>query len=56
MGPSRCFRLLPRYSVRRIPAAPLGSVARKWAEQQSDLCAYFAAAALDRRITAVVAR
>ncbi|MFZ0334293.1 MAG: hypothetical protein WAN10_15980 [Candidatus Acidiferrales bacterium] len=37
-------------------AAPLGSVARKWAEQQSNLCAYFAAAALDRRITAVAAR
>ncbi len=37
-------------------AAPLGSVARKWAEQQSNLCAYFAAAALERRVAAVTAR
>ena len=37
-------------------AKPLGSVARKWVEHQSSLCAYFAAAALDRRIAAVTAR
>jgi hypothetical protein len=37
-------------------AAPLGSAARKWVEHQSSLCAYFAAAALDRRIAMVSAR
>lgn len=35
---------------------PLGSVARSWVEHQSSLCAYFAAATLDRRIAAVTAR
>lgn len=34
-------------------AKPLGSVARKWVEHQSSLCAYFAAASLDRRVAAV---
>lgn len=34
-------------------SGPLSSVARSWAERQSSLCAYFAAAALDRRIAAV---
>ncbi len=37
-------------------AMPLGSVARSWVEHQSSQCAYFAAAALDRRIAAVTAR
>lgn len=37
-------------------AKPLGSVARKWVEHQSSLCAYFAAATLDRRIAAVAVR
>lgn len=32
---------------------PLSSVARKWSDHQSSLCAYFAAATLDRRIAAV---
>lgn len=36
-------------------AAPLLPVVRRWSEQQSNLCAYFAAAALDRRIVAVTA-
>ncbi len=35
---------------------PLGSVARSWVEHQSSLCAYFAAATLDRRVAAVIAR
>lgn len=34
-------------------AKPFGSVARKWVEHQSSLCAYFAAASLDRRVAAV---
>lgn len=34
-------------------ASPIGPVARKWAERQADLCAYFAAAVLDRRIATV---
>lgn len=37
-------------------AKPLGSVARKWVEHQSSLCAYFAAATLDRRVAAVAVR
>lgn len=36
-------------------AKPIGSAAHKWVEQQSALCAHFAAAALDRRIAAVTA-
>jgi hypothetical protein len=36
-------------------ASPLGPVVRKWAQQQANLCAYFAAATLDRRIAAVTA-
>jgi hypothetical protein len=32
---------------------PFGAVASKWVEHQTGLCAYFAAAALDRRIAAV---
>lgn len=35
---------------------PLGAAASKWVEHQTSLCAYFAAAALDRRIAAVTAR
>lgn len=35
---------------------PIGSAAHNWIERQSNLCAYFAAAALDRRIAAVSAR
>jgi hypothetical protein len=35
---------------------PLGSIARSWVERQSGLCAYFAAAALERRVAAVTAR
>lgn len=35
---------------------PLGVVANKWVERQTSLCAYFAAAALDRRIAAVTTR
>jgi len=30
-------------------------VARNWAEKQANLCAYFAAAVLERRIAAVTA-
>ncbi len=36
-------------------ASPIGPVVRKWAEQQANLCARFAAAALDRRIATVTA-
>lgn len=36
-------------------ASPIGPVVRKWAEHQADLCAHFAAAALDRRIATVTA-
>lgn len=36
-------------------ASPIGPVVRKWAEHQTNLCAYFAAAALERRIAAVTA-
>lgn len=35
---------------------PIGSAAQSWAQNQSNLCAYFAAAALDRRIAAVTTR
>ena len=35
-------------------ALPIGSVARKWAEKQANLCAYFAAAVLERRIATVM--
>jgi hypothetical protein len=35
---------------------PLGAAVKKWVEHQTSLCAYFAAAALDRRIAAVTAR
>ena len=35
--------------------SPLSSVARKWSERQSSMCAYFAAAALSRRIASVTA-
>lgn len=35
---------------------PIGATAQNWVERQSNLCAYFAAAALDRRIAAVSAR
>lgn len=35
---------------------PLGTVTNKWVEHQTSLCAYFAAAALDRRIAAVTTR
>lgn len=35
---------------------PIGSAAQNWVERQSNLCAYFAAAALDRRVAAVSAR
>lgn len=37
-------------------AKPLGSVSRKWVEHQSSLCAYFAAATLDRRVASVTVR
>jgi hypothetical protein len=37
-------------------SGPLGSIARSWVERQSGLCAYFAAAALERRVAAVTAR
>lgn len=37
-------------------SAPLSPVARGWVEKQSSLCAYFAAATLDRRLVAVSAR
>ncbi len=33
--------------------SPFVPVVRKWTQQQSKMCAYFAAAALDRRIAAV---
>ncbi|HEU5410674.1 MAG TPA: hypothetical protein VFU57_06625 [Candidatus Acidoferrales bacterium] len=36
-------------------AFPIGPVVRKWAEKQSNLCAYFAAAVLERRIATVTA-
>jgi hypothetical protein len=37
-------------------AKPLGAVANKWVEHQTSLCAYFAAATLDRRTAAVTTR
>lgn len=37
-------------------AKPFGAVAKKWVEHQTSLCAYFAAAALDRRIATVTSR
>lgn len=42
--------------VASLLSKPIGSAAQSWAENQSNLCAYFAAAALDRRIAAVTAR
>ena len=36
-------------------ASPIGPIVRKWAEHQTNLCALFAAAALDRRIVSVTA-
>lgn len=47
------------YRVLRIAALPanlIGAAAHKWVQHQSNLCAYFAAVALDRRIAAVSAR
>lgn len=47
------------YRVVRLAALlskPIGSVAQNWAERQSNLCAYFVAVALDRRIATVTAR
>lgn len=44
------------YAIVRAAAlliSPLAPAIRKWARQQSKMCAYFAAAALDRRIAAV---
>jgi len=37
-------------------AAPIGPAMRSWAETQSNLCAYFVAAVLERRIASVTAR
>ncbi len=39
--------------VASLLSKPIGSAAQSWVENQSNLCAYFAAAALDRRIAAV---
>lgn len=47
------------YRIVRLAALlskPIGSIAQNWVERQSNLCAYFAAAALDRRIATVTAR
>jgi hypothetical protein len=54
------LRVIPFYNrvvrLAGLVSSPLSSVARGWVEKQSSLCAYFAAAALDRRLAAVAAR
>lgn len=42
--------------VAGVLSKPLGALSSKWVEHQTGLCAYFAAAALDRRIAAVTTR